>query len=208
MSIIKNHWELHDFCHEYGRIIPHTIGSSTDFKVFHCSRNDSEIIRCSEGVGICQATLIGVLTMSGIVVQFEDKDEYLLCTESEFSDLKSVSDKEKELCRREEEKCPNANSTNPARPAGVKITRDIMDISFMAYSKCTEYPIRKMAAKSRGYLTPPYYWGDNSYTELICKEDCLFPSCPFYDRRLFDELRHNHRNDYDEWVLTYMENFR
>ena len=102
----------------------------------------------------------------------------------------------------------NNESVNPARPVGVKITIDIMDISYKAYEQCTEYPARMIAAKAQGHLTPPYIFGDTSYTQLLCKEDCLFPGCPFYDRRLFDELRHNHREDYHEWVSTYMKNFR
>lgn len=211
MSIIKNHWELHDFCHSHGRVIPHNSGNSPDFTVFHCadrSHDDSENVICSEGIGTCQATMIGILTMSGIVVEFDDKREYLLCTQSEFEELKKISDKEKAERKTEEEKNPNAGSKNPARPEGVKITRDIQDISYKAYGRCTEYPVRMMAARARGYLTPPYIWGDNSYTQLICKEDCIFPACPFYDRRLLDELRHNHRSDYDDWVMTYMKNFR
>jgi hypothetical protein len=122
--------------------------------------------------------------------------------------LKEKSDKERAEQKANNKEEINIRNSNPARPEGVKITRDIMDISYKVYTKCTEYPVRLMAARSRGYLTPPYEWGDNTYTELLCKEDCLFPSCPFYDRRLFDELRHNHRSDYDEWILTYMKNFR
>ena len=211
MSIIKKHWNLHDFCYSHGRVIPHTNGVTADFTTFHCAdrqHDDSKNVICSEGIGVCQATMVGILTMSGIVVEFEDKDEYLLCTESEFNDLKVSSDKEIAERKAREDKCPNEGSTNPARPEGVKITRDIMDISYKAYHKCTDYPVRMMAAQARGYLKPPYIWGDNSYTELICKTDCLFPGCPFYDRRLLDELRHNHRSDYDEWVLTYLKNFR
>lgn len=63
-------------------------------------------------------------------------------------------------------------------------------------------------AKAKGYLTPPYIFGDSSYTELLCKEDCIFCHCPFYARNLFDELRHNHRNDYDEWVIEYFKDFK
>lgn len=211
MSIIRNHWKLHDFCATHGRVIPHNNGDSADFTVFHCadrSHDNSENIRCSAGIGICQATLVGILTMSGIVVEFEDQREYLFCTEAEFEELKNISKREKDAIQEREVPCPNAQSVNPARPNGIKITRDIQDISRCAYAKCLDYPVKLMAARSRGYLTPPYIWGDNSFTELICKDDCMFPSCPFYDRRLFEELRHNHRLDYDDWVLTYMKNFR
>lgn len=211
MSIIKKSWELHDFCYTHGRVIPHTNGSSADFTVFHCadkSHDDSENIICSKGIGVCQATLIGILAMSGIVVEFEDKDEFLLCTESEFAELKAISNKEKEAQYDKHIENINSTNSNPARPAGVKITRAIMDISYKAYTKCTDYPVRMMAARARGFLTPPYIFGDYSHYELICKDDCLFPSCPFYSKRLLDQLRHNHRNDYDEWVVAYMKNFR
>ncbi len=209
MSIISNYWELSSFCYTHGRVIPHTKGDSVDFTKFHCAdkqHDDSENVICSEGIGTCKATLVGILSMKGIVVEFEDKDEYLLCTRSEFAELKKISDEEKKKRNNRQKKELNEGSTNPARPAGVKITRDIMDISYKAYEQCTDYPVRMMVAKSRGYLTPPYFMGDNSYISLLCKEDCLFPSCPFYDRRLFDELRHNHRSDYHEWVLNYMKN--
>lgn len=211
MSIIRNYWELHDFCYSHGRVIPHTNGVSVDFTSFHCTdkqHDDSETVICSEGTGVCHATMVGILTMSGIVVEFEDKDEYLLCTKSEFNDLKVISNKEIAERKTREEECSEAGITNPARPKGVKITREIMDISYRAYHKCTDYPFRMMAARARGYLTPPYIWGDNSHYELICKDDCLFPSCPFYSIRLLDELRHNHRDDYDDWVLTFMRDFR
>ena len=99
-------------------------------------------------------------------------------------------------------------SENPARPNGVKITRDCMVIEYQSYKTCTEYPVRMSIAKAKGYLTPPYIFGDSSYTELLCKEDCIFCHCPFYARNLFDELRHNHRTDYDEWVMEYFKDFK
>ena len=208
MSKIINHWELRDFCYTHGRVIPHITSNDGAFTRFHCadkSHDDSETIICSEGIGTCYSTLVGILSMHGIVVEFDDRDEYLLCTESEFIDLNAISEQEKER-----EKAINmsnsstkATDENPARPNGVKITREIHDISYNSYRKCTEFSIRYMTAKSRGYLTPPYILGDYSYTELICNDDCIFPNCPFYCRTLFDELRHNHRSDYDEWVVKY-----
>ena len=29
-----------------------------------------------------------------------------------------------------------------------------------------------------------------------------------YRSNLFDELRHNHRTDYDEWVMEYFKDFK
>lgn len=101
----------------------------------------------------------------------------------------------------------NKSVENPARPRGLKITRADMVIEYQAYKKCTEYPVKMHAGRALGYLTPPYSWGDSSYVELLCKEDCIFCHCPFYDRSLLDELRHNHRSDYDEWVMEYFKNF-
>ena len=97
---------------------------------------------------------------------------------------------------------------NPARPEGLKITREDMIIEYKAYEKCTEYPIRLAGAKSRGYLDPPYYFGDYSFREFLCKEDCIFCHCPFYDIRLLEELRHNHRHDYHDWVMEHFKNFK
>jgi len=60
-----------------------------------------------------------------------------------------------------------------------------------------------MAAFAHGYFTPPYYFGDYSHYKLICKEDCLYPTCPFYSKVNMEERRHNHREDYDEWVTKW-----
>ena len=83
-----------------------------------------------------------------------------------------------------------------------------MVIEYKAYEKCLDYPGKMHTARSLGHLTPPYYLGDYSYTSLLCKDDCIFCHCPFYAINLLDELRHNHRTDYDEWVLSYFENFK
>ena len=44
-------------------------------------------------------------------------------------------------------------------------------------------------ARSRGWLTPPYYLGDYSYKSLLCKDDCIFCHCPFYATNLLDEIK-------------------
>lgn len=211
MKRIVRTWELHDFCHSHGRIIPHTIGGSTEFTRFHCadrSHDDSETIICSDGIGVCEATLFGILSMRGYVVEFADQDEYLLCTESELESLKAESKLAEEEYRKKEEERKAASPENPARPRGLKISRSDMVIEYKAYEKCLDYPVKMQYARSRGWLTPPYYLGDYSYKSLLCKDDCIFCHCPFYATNLLDELRHNHRNDYDEWVLTFFKNFK
>lgn len=211
MKRIVRTWELHDFCHSHGRIIPHTIGGSTEFTRFHCadrSHDDSETIICSDGIGVCEATLFGILSMRGYVVEFADQDEYLLCTESELESLKADSKLAEEEYRKKEEERKAAAPENPARPRGLKISRSDMVIEYKAYEKCLDYPVKMQYARSRGWLTPPYYLGDYSYKSLLCKDDCIFCHCPFYATNLLDELRHNHRNDYDEWVLTVFKNFK
>lgn len=211
MKRIVRTWELHDFCHSHGRIIPHTIGGSTEFTRFHCadrSHDDSETIICSDGIGVCEATLFGILSMRGYVVEFADQDEYLLCTESELESLKADSKLAEEEYRKKEEERKAAAPENPARPRGLKISRSDMVIEYKAYEKCLDYPVKMQYARSRGWLTPPYYLGDYSYKSLLCKDDCIFCHCPFYATNLLDELRHNHRNDYDEWVLTFFKNFK
>lgn len=211
MKRIVRIWDLHDFCYSHGRIIPHTVGGSIEFTRFHCadrSHDDSETIICSEGIGVCEASLSGILSMRGYVIEFADQDEYFFCTKSELETLKEESKLAEEEYRKNEEERKTATPENPARPHGLKITRSDMVIEYKAYEKCLDYPTKMQYARSRGLLTPPYYLGDYSYKSLLCKDDCIFCHCPFYAQNLLDELRHNHNNDYDEWVLTFFKNFK
>ncbi len=211
MKRIRNIWELHDFCYTHGRVIPLTRGNSKEFTSFYCadrSHDDSNIIDCSEGIGKCEASFIGILTMKGYVVEFFEEDHYLFCTESELEVLKVESEKatlEAENKRKEKEALL---PENPARPRGLNITRSNMVIEYKAYQKCLEYPTKMLYAKSRGHLTPPYMLGDYSFKSLLCKDDCIFCHCPFYSLGLLEELRHNHRTDYDEWVMTKFKDFK
>ena len=96
MSIIRKYWELPDFCYTHGRVIPHTNGVSAEFTKFHCAdkrHDDYENVVCSQGSGTCHATMVGILTMKGVVIEFEDQDDYLFCTESEFKELMEISEK-------------------------------------------------------------------------------------------------------------------
>ena len=211
MKRIVRIWDLHDFCYSHGRIIPHTVGGSIEFTRFHCAdraHDDSETIICSEGIGVCEASLSGILSMRGYVIEFADQDEYFFCTKSELETLKEESKLAEEEYRKNEEERKTATPENPARPHGLKITRSDMVIEYKAYEKCLDYPTKMQYARSRGLLTPPYYLGDYSYKSLLCKDDCIFCHCPFYAQNLLDELRHNHNNDYDEWVLTFFKNFK
>lgn len=77
----------------------------------------------------------------------------------------------------------------------------MQDSTYRAYDKCPILPGKVRYGLAKGYFTKPYAWGDYSYKELICKEDCLYPTCPFYSLINLDELRHNHYDDYDEWIV-------
>lgn len=211
MRRIVQIWELHDFCHSHGRVIPHTNGMSVEFTRFHCAdrrHDDSNTVVCSKGIGTCEATFAGILSMNGYVVEFANEDDYLLCTEKELEVYKEES-KQAEI---EEEKNKKDKEAllpeNPARPRGLKITRSDMVIEYKAYEKCLEYPARKHEARVLGYLTPPYNMFDYSYKRMLCKDDCIFCHCPFYSLMNFEELRHNHRSDYDEWAMEHFKNFK
>ena len=202
--------KLQDFCMCNGRVIPHLLhpcSNNPDFRSFHCAdkrHDDSETIVFSPKMETAQATMVGILTMNGYVIEYSE-GEYIFCTEDELEFYKEQDKKTQIECA---PKQPEKSIDNPARPKGVRITRDCMVIEYQSYNTCTEYPVRMSIAKAKGYLTPPYIFGDSSYTELLCKEDCIFCHCPFYARDLFDELRHNHRTDYDEWVMEHFKNFK
>lgn len=211
MKRIVNTWELRDFCYTHGRVIPHTNGITADFNSFHCAdkrHDDSNTIVCSDGIGTCQATFGGILSMRGYVVEFANEDEYLFCTEAELEKLKEES----KLVEIEEEKQKKEQEAlkpeNPARPRGLRITRADMVIEYKAYEKCLEYPQRLSTARYMGYLTPPYNMYDYSYKSMLCKDDCIFCHCPFYSLSNYEELRHNHRSDYDEWAMEHFKNFK
>ena len=202
--------KLQDFCMCNGRVIPHLLhpcSNNPDFRSFHCAdkrHDDSETIVFSPKMETAQATMVGILTMNGYVIEYSE-GEYIFCTEDELDFYKEQDKKAQIECAAKQ---PEKSIDNPVRPKGVRITRDSMVIEYQSYNACTEYPVRMSIAKAKGYLTPPYIFGDSSYTELLCKEDCIFCHCPFYARNLFDELRHNHRTDYDEWVMEHFKNFK
>lgn len=90
MRKILKVWKIRDFCGTHGRVIPHTKKDSIEFDEFHCAdstHSDSETIICSKGIGSFQASLVGILTMYGNVVEFEGEKKYLLCTDEELRAL-------------------------------------------------------------------------------------------------------------------------
>ena len=95
---------------------------------------------------------------------------------------------------------------NPARPAGVKITRDKQITTYQVYIKCPIF-LEKIPI-----INNPIYRRDLANDlfgrrGLLCKDDCLFPTCPFYDRWTIDNRIIDHPDDYDEWVVQAYENF-
>lgn len=167
MKRIVRYWKIKDFCHDFGKVVPHLKGSSQLFTEFHCTRRshgDTENIICSEGQKECEATLIGILLLSGYVVQFANQDDLLFCTSEELEKLKEESKMAEEEYQRkkaEEDKIKELEQSklpeNPARPRELHITRDDMQIEYKAYCKCFDYPVKMNIAHSYGYLTPPHF---------------------------------------------------
>ena len=109
----------------------------------------------------------------------------------------------------EEQKRRNAENEamveNPARPTNVKITRENQIKTYKIYEKCPDYR-RKIGP----FLSNPYIYG-NPFAQqaTLCKEDCLFPTCPFYDMWANTNRAVHHKEDYDEWIVQgYEERFR
>lgn len=155
MSRIIRCWDLRDFCYSHGRIIPHTKGNSDEFTSFHCadkSHDDSETVYCSEGIGICHATMVGILTMSGTVVEFDDKEGYYLFTKSEVYEIQRQEkiDEAVEEIETTTGKVVEKKEGHPAKPAGVKITPSIQDISYKSYCRCPDYHDNMLIAQSAG----------------------------------------------------------
>ena len=194
--------KLPDFCMGNGRVIPHLLNpSNPDFRSFHCAdrrHDDSETIDFSPKMETAQATMVGILTMSGYVLEYSE-GHYIFCTEEELDFYKEADKEAAEKERQEKLEREAREPENPARPRDVKITRDMMDLSYKAYEKCTIYPVKIQSFKFSPQLRA---------TTGICQEDCIFCTCPFYAQRLLSELRYNHWNDYDEWVMEHFKNFK
>ena len=194
MKKIISYWDLHDFCRNYGRVTPHLNGRGTEFTSFHCedrSHDPSETINCSEGIGSCYATMVGILTMRGYIVEFSGEDDLLFCTADELEKLKEESS----IVEKEEDENSERNSPeHPARPKGIKITREIQVTTYKAYEQCQDYKSKRSTLFFNNLTLQSRY-------SSVCKEDCIFPTCPFYSKWAVDSLAYQHRDDYDEWIV-------
>lgn len=94
---------------------------------------------------------------------------------------------------------------HPARPTNVKITRENQIKTYKIYEKCPDY--RK---KIGPFLSDPYIYGNPfARQSTLCKDDCLFPTCPFYDMWSNTNRAVHHMEDYDEWVVQgYEDRFK
>lgn len=94
---------------------------------------------------------------------------------------------------------------NPARPANVEITREKQIKTYKIYEKCPDY-----RRKIRPFISNPNIYGNPlARQSTLCKEDCLFPTCPFYDMWANTNRAVHHKEDYDEWIVQgYEERFR
>ena len=203
---ILRYWDLRDFCGRYGRVTPHLSGSS-DFTSFHCedrSHDTSETIHCSEGIGVCEASFVGILSMRGYVVEFADQDDMLFCTEAELAklqeDSKIVEAQEREESARREMERPE----HPAKPRGVKITREIQITEYKAYAICPDYK----ANHSMFHFSPVTRPRGYEIYNHVCKEDCIFPTCPFYSKWAVASYANDHWSDYDDWIVEAYKNLK
>ena len=138
-----------------------------------------------------------IIAASGYVVKFLNENNYLFCSSEELERLKTESElvEEKEVVNNEEVNNELLKNQNPARPHGVAITKEIQVTSHMAYSACTQYP--SQISYFREILR--MHMLDFNTGVYVCKEDCLFPKCPFYSiRNVFGLI--NHPQNYDDWI--------
>ena len=86
--------KLQDFCMCNGRVIPHLLhpcSNNPDFRSFHCAdkrHDDSETIDFSPKMETAQATMVGILTMRGYVIEYSEGN-YIFCTEEELEYYKN-----------------------------------------------------------------------------------------------------------------------
>lgn len=166
-------WELSDYCGIYGRIIPHYVQDGRHFVSFHCSNREGNTptIKVDESLG--EIKFVDLFGYNKSIIQINN--ELILCT-NEKADTLEKKYKELELSRQ------------------VYITRDMQDTSYKAYEKCHKYEVQIESL----FFNPAML--QNRYS-MICKEDCLYPTCPFYSRWAIDNRTFQHKEDYDEWVV-------
>jgi hypothetical protein len=94
---------------------------------------------------------------------------------------------------------------HPARPAGVKITREMQVKTHKAYISCPDF-LSKIPTINNPVYRRELSSRPDKLVGMLCKEDCLFPTCPFYDSWSIANRVIYHPDDYDEWVVQGYEN--
>lgn len=171
MSILKK-WELSDFCGIYGRVIPHYLPDGKHFVSFHCRNQNGNTPTIKVDASFGKLMFVDLWGYNKSVVQIGD--DYLLCS-NEMADALEKEHKERET----------------QQPT---ITREMQDASYKAYEKCTTYEVKIESLFFNSMMLQNRY-------NLICKNDCLFPTCPFYSKWAIDNRTYTHREDYDEWIV-------
>lgn len=165
-------WELSAFCGIYGRVIPHYLPDGKHFVSFHCSNRDGNTPTIKVDDSLGELRFVDLFGYNKSVIQIGD--DYLLCSNEMVEDL------EKEHKERKTQQ--------------LIITREMQDTSYKAYEKCTTYKVKIESLFFNSMMLQSQY-------SLICKNDCLFPTCPFYSKWAIDNRAYTHREDYDEWVV-------
>lgn len=165
-------WELSDYCGIYGRVIPHYVQDGKHFVSFHCSNSEGNTPIINVDESLGEMKFVDLFGYNISVVQINN--ELILCT-NEKADILEKKYKKLEL------------------PQQV-ITREMQDTSYKAYEKCLKYEVQIESLCFSPMML------QNRYS-MICKEDCLYPTCPFYSKWAIDNRAFQHEKDYDEWVV-------
>lgn len=131
----------------------------------------------------------------------EDLCDYNKCIETN-------KDKKEEAQSRVETDVLDWAEGHPARPNNIPITKENQRTDYRVYYRCPDY------ASKMYFYSQDDDIGNNPFASkaALCKQDCLFPTCPFYDfwsvnNRFNPNCGHTY--DYDEWVVKgYKERFK
>lgn len=165
-------WELSYFCGIYGRVIPHYLPDGKHFVSFHCSNRDGDTPTIKVDDSLGEMRFVDLFGYNKSIVQIGD--EYVL-----------FSNERADALEQEHRETETSHNT---------ITRAMQDTSYKAYEKCTNYDIKMESL----FFSPMML---QSRYSLICKDDCLYPTCPFYSKWAIDNRAYQHKNDYDEWIV-------
>ena len=185
MNKIIKYTELREFCAQNGRVVAHLNDiSKGTFRSFHCAdsqHDNSKTIDFSNKMSDGVNSLAGILSMHGYVVEFENIDHYILCSELELHDL---------LIMQEIFEKSQKEKVNPEHFKDLNCLSDFWDFSNKAYEKCSEY---------KGLLDSFDFSIDIHEESSPCHFECIFPLCPFYcDFTL--KAKKYHPADYDEYI--------